>query len=87
MGEIYNATWKQKRVVIKKVNTRADLAVCSKNFVHEVSSNSSINESVNSKSVINSKMNLQYRLHYECKMSDNVIQLLGFTKGINFHLS
>ena len=37
-GEINDAIWKQKRVVIKKVNTCAKPAAWSKNFVYEVSS-------------------------------------------------
>jgi len=80
-GEINHAIWKQKRVVIKKVNTRANPAMCSKNFVHEVSNNHNIIENFN---IINSKMNFQYRLHDECNTSDNVIRLLGFTKGIHY---
>ena len=84
MGEINDAIWKQQRVVIKKVNKYDDLVVCSKNFVHEVSSNCSRNETLIFEFTIKSKMNFQYRLHYECNMSDNVIRLLGFTKGILF---
>src|SRR2546423_1340043 len=55
-GEINHAIWKQKRVVIKKVNTRANPAMCSKNFVHEVSNNHSTIENFN---IINSKINCQ----------------------------
>ncbi len=45
-GEINTVFWKQNRVVIKKVNIRADPAVCSRNFVHEVSSSSSLDETL-----------------------------------------